>query len=118
MDWVEAKEISKLADKQIKNAEAYEEARHKAADAKVKLDLLLVAELPQIRAVKKNAGVDMAILMLMEKSEVARGLYKEFVEWEAKYKGLEILIEAYATKITLAQSQMKYLGTGEKFGHG
>lgn len=58
----------------------------------------------------------MALLMLMEGNEAAQDLYKTMVNEKAKYRGLEKMIESLQSKISLAQSQMKYIDKGEKYG--
>lgn len=115
MDIHRAQELSVLADQQIKNAQDYFESRRKAGDALAALDLLVTAELPALRSQKKNIGIDMARLMLMEENLAAREFFKEWQEMEARYKGLEKLLEAYASKISLEQSIMKYQKEGETY---
>lgn len=116
MDIEKAKELSDLATKQIENARLYRESREKSGIAKSQLYILLTAKLKELRGNKKNLGVEMAVLMLMEESHVAKDLYKEWTEQESRYKSLEKIIEAYASKISLEQSIMKYLRHGEDFG--
>lgn len=116
MDINKANELSGIANKQIKIAESYAEARSKAGDAESKLKLILTAKLKELRGNKKNLGVEMALLMLMETDTVARGLYSDWMEWEAKFKGLEKLLDAYASKLITEQAIMKRFNQGEKWG--
>lgn len=116
MDHVRALELSTLAEEQIKCARDYMEARKKAGKAKGELDILLVASLKSIRERKSNVGYDMAKLMLCEDNETARGLYKEEITQTARYKGLEKIMEALQSRISLDQSVMKYISHGERFG--
>ena len=116
MDFIKAQELSKLANSQIHFAGQYQKAREEAGKAKSELDILLAGNLLSIRERKSNVGYEMALLMLMEDNEVARNLYKTMIEERAKYKGLEKMIESLQSKISLAQSQMKYIDKGEKFG--
>lgn len=116
MDYLAAKELSKLANSQIHFAGMYQKSREKAGKAKAELDTLLAANLLSIRERKSNVGYEMALLMLMENNKVAKNLYQEMIEEKARYKGLEKMIEALQSKISLAQSQMKYIEKGEKFG--
>lgn len=108
--------IRTIAQEQRKHAENYADARKKAGVAKVSLELLLTAGLPSIRKEKKNVGIEMAMMMLMEFDLEARKFYKEWQEQEAIYKGLEKLLEAHATRISFEQSVLKYIHTGEKYG--
>ena len=109
MDIIQIMELNKLADKHIELSEQYEQARTKAGDAEAELDILMVPHLEAIRAIKSNAGYTMSVLMFLETSEVAKALYKEKVASTARYKGLERIIEALKSKISLNQSIMKYV---------
>ncbi len=115
MDPKKMKELSDLASHQIKLAGDYEKERKKAGQAKADLDLILAANLPEIRKEKANAGIDMAYLMLMENNDVASKLYKEWKICESNYQGLEKLIEAHQAKIMMEQSILKYTIQGEKY---
>lgn len=116
MDIHKALELSKVADEQVEIAKQYEKARKKSGLAKTQLDLILTSKLRELRSDKKNLGVEMAILMLMEEDAVARDLYKEYMDEEAKYKGLERILDAYASKLITEQAIMKYQGRGETWG--
>lgn len=116
MDHKKQEELSKLASHQIELAGQYAEQRTKSGNAKADLDLILTAHIGAIREKKANVGMDMAYIMLMETHDVAAKLYKEWQQAENNYKGLEKLIEAHQSKISLEQSIMKYVGTGEKYG--
>lgn len=102
-------------DERIKLARDYSSAREKAAKAKVELEMILVANLREIREEKSNVGYEMALLILLEPGmlfndvhDVAIKLYKEMNEETARYKGLEKLLDAYETKTTYIQSVMRY----------
>lgn len=116
MDIHKAQELSKVADQQIKVAEEYALARKEAGDAQASLDLLVAAELSTLRGQKKNLGIEMARLMLIEESLAARSFYEQWIKKEAIYKGLEKILEARASKISLEQSIMKYQKEGERYG--
>lgn len=116
MDHVRASELNEIAKNQVKFAKEYLEARKKAGEAKSSLDLLLAANLKDIRKRKSNVGYAVAKLMLCEDNSVAQALYKEEITETAKYKGLEKLIESLQSRISLEQSVMKYIHRGEHFG--
>ena len=116
MDIELQKELSELANEQIKLAREYYEARDAAGKAHVELRILLVAKLKGFRAAKSNIGKDMAELMLLEDDLHARDLYKIREEQTYIYKGLELLIEAIQSKISMKQSWMKYQLKGEQYG--
>lgn len=116
MDIHQAKELRAVAGLQIKNANRYAEARKLAGEAQAALDLMVAAELADLRSKKRNLGIEMARLMLIEDNFEARSFYKEWMEQEAIYKGLEKVLEAGATKISFEQSIMKFIKEGEKYG--
>lgn len=116
MDHIKADELSKLASHQIKLALDYAKKRTEAGDAKTQLELMLTAEMREILRIKKNAGYDLAMLLLLEIKPELRSLYEKFRRAEAEYKGLEKLIEAHQSNISLEQSVMKYIGQGERYG--
>lgn len=116
MDSQQANDLRQVADLQMKNANRYAEARKLAGKAQAALDLMVAAALPDIRAKKKSAGMEMARLMLIEANSHARSFYTEWMENEAIYKGLEKVLEAGATKISFEQSVMKFIKEGEKYG--
>lgn len=116
MDAQKAQELSVLADHQIKLAREYSNKRRIAGDLKTEIELMVTAKLGDIRGSKKNVGYDMAILMLLEMQPGVQEVYKRYRAAESDYKGLEKLIEAHQSKISLEQSIMKYIGQGEKYG--
>jgi len=109
-------DLRSLAKEQADRAGQYCSSRVKAGEAKVALDLILTANLGLIRAEKPNVGVEMAYHMLMERSEAAKGFYEAWQKEEANYKGLERLLEAYASRIMLEMSILKRQADGEKWG--
>ena len=116
MDYEKVKNLRKIASEQVEHAKKFCELRERAGIAKTKLELLLTSQLPAIRGEKKNVGVEMAYLMLMEIEPAAKEFYQEWQDSEAKYKGLEKLLDAYATRISLEQSIFKYQRDGERYG--
>lgn len=116
MDIHEALKLKELADQQIDFAKQYMTAREQAGKAKSDLDILLASRFLSIRTAKKNVGYEAALIMLMETDIVAQKLYQTMTENTAKYKGLEKLIEALQSKISLAQSVMRYTVRGESYG--
>jgi hypothetical protein len=109
-------DLRDLAKDQAKRAEEYCQARRKAGQAKVALDLMLTAQLPDIRAEKRNVGIEMAYTMLMERNEAAKEFFEIWQKEESNYKGLEKMLEAYASRIMLEMSILKRQADGEKWG--
>ena len=110
-----ALELSKLASQQVKTANLYADARKRAGKAEADLKILLTSRLKELRGNKKNLGVEMAILILMEDDELAKKLYGEWVEQEALYKGYERILDATNSKLITEQALLKWQGVGEKY---
>jgi hypothetical protein len=108
--------LRKIADEQVTCAERYAEARSVAGNAEASLNLMLAAQLKDIRAEKPNVGMEFAQIMLIEIDGVAREFYEAWKTNEAVYKGLEKLLEARASKLIFEQSVMKRTREGERFG--
>ena len=106
---VEIAEYNQIIDEQIKLSREYALYREAAARAKQSLDILLAASFASFRKEKSNLGYEAALIMLMEDNEEAMILYKELKENEAKYKGLEKILEALQAKVSFGQSVMKYI---------
>lgn len=115
MEHTKQQELSGLASHQIKLAQDYATQRQLAGELKTQLELMLVADLEWIRAEKSNVGYEMAMLMLLERNKAAKLIYQEFRQAESKYKGLEKLVDAHQSKISLEQSVMRYVSDGEKY---
>ncbi len=99
----------------ISRAESYLKFRRISTENQLKLEMVLSAKLPKIRGIKANAGYDMSILMLLEDGFLdaeqtleCRGYYNEWKKAESAYRGMEKILEATRTKISFAQSYMKY----------
>jgi len=108
-------------DERIKLAKDYAKEREEAFKAKYKLDMLLVANLSEIRGKKSNVGYDMALLMLMEidflkieDTNAVREYYKDYLYHTSRYKGLERILSSFESKTTFYQSLMRYQREGEK----
>jgi hypothetical protein len=118
MDIHKALEVERLTDRQVELSQRYALCRVESAKNKWKFEMVLTANLENIRKIKPNAGVELATLMLMEilpKEQVdeVKNYYKLWLQNEAEYKGLEKILDATHTKIMYAQSLMKYTKEGE-----
>lgn len=116
MEQSEIKLLKDIADQQIKNSEAYAQARKEAGEAEADLKILLAPALKEMRKTKKNLGVEMAVLFFIAENEIARNLYEIWIKQEAIYKGLEKILDSYSAKLIMEQSIMKRLGSGERWG--
>jgi len=116
MDINEALKTIKLTDELIEMARTYCEARKLSSEAQRDLDILLASKyLTSFRAIKRNLGYDMALLMCVEQEgEVGRKLYDTYLTKQAEYKGLEKILDAIQSKVSFMQSLMRYESDGEK----
>ena len=97
------------ADKNIDLSQQYAESRHDHAEAKHNLDIIFASKLDQLRNIRSNIGVEMGYLMLLEMGiEGVEQYYGTMIRAEARYKGLERIIEARQAKLSLIQSLLKY----------
>lgn len=112
-------ELRELAEKQREMCEQYFEARKRFGEAKLNLTVLLVPH--QEEKDYRKASFEKQLLMLLadtpenHKPEVY-GYYREYIEQEQRYKGLEKIIEAYASRISSLQSLMKWEKQNVPFG--
>jgi len=89
-------------------SEDYAKARYNAVKAQVDFEVLLTSRLPAFRAERSTIGYEMACLRLVEESPDAAELYRNWKELEARYKGLERILEANMAIMSYEQSRMKY----------
>jgi hypothetical protein len=109
VDIFSANEISKLADDLIIYSAKYSESRKIASESKIKLDIILASRLSELRKKRSNIGYEMALIHLLEDDDgEIRGYYEKFVKETDHYKALERVIDALKTKISFAQSVMKW----------
>ena len=116
MDYISTqKELLSLSTKQIELAEKYRQARREFGNAKHNLQIYLVPR----QGTKKyqRAALERQIMMLIcdltdEKDEDGLAHVVEAQEYlvksEQEYKGLEKLLEAYTSRITVFQSLMRW----------
>lgn len=117
MDITTALEAMELTEDLSLKCIEYAKHREEAGNAKKDLDILLASKyLSDFRSVKKNLGYEMSILMLIEAEPTARAIYATYITSEAKYKGLERIIDAYQSKLSFIQSVLKYQLKGEGNG--
>lgn len=116
MDPFEFKDQGKAAANELDEiAHQAHQEREKCAKNRLFVETILTHQLKFIRQTKHNVGYDMALLMLMEPGFMPEDEREELVgyneEWkmaEARYKGLEGIMDALKTKISFYQSVAKY----------
>ena len=108
MDIARQHEYIELTNKLIKLSEDYYEARMKASEAKLSLDYMLASKYEEIRTIKSNVGIESAYVILMELEPTTKKFYQDMTHYTNKYKGLEKIMDAMRTKVSLWQSLCKW----------
>lgn len=107
IDYHDSQQVWLLCDEMVTRSHEYAKAREEYAQAKLRFDIALAGAFPALRANRPSLGVETAQMMLLEKSPESQRIYSELLEKEAHYKGLEKIIEALKSQITLIQSLIK-----------
>lgn len=95
-------DLLKLSDDLHKMSLEYAQVRNECYKNKLSLDLILASRLAQLQKEKRNAGIDVLRLMLIATDEKeVRDYYTNWQNLEAKYKGLEKIIDAIQEKINV-----------------
>lgn len=101
-------DVKDLADEKYGFCKDYAEQRKKYGQAKSELDIHYATEIKSISEVKKNAGYETGLLILISLNSKLRTIYKEMIQAEQNYKALEKIIDGFDSKISSLQSVMKY----------
>lgn len=108
VDYADSNEVMKISAELVSLAKKYQEARQKAAVAKWRLDVIQASKMKEIREIRSSVGYDTARLMLLEYDDAEiHQYYKEESRWVGEYKGLEKIIDALQSQISLCQSLIK-----------
>ena len=110
--------LDDLVIKQRETAQKYLHARQEYARLKFEIDLELAKVITLYREKKKNLGIEMALIMKLEESlddEEFQALYKNFLHYTARYKGLEKSLDALSQEAIIIQSLMKWNRDGELY---
>ncbi len=123
LDPAKIDDYCKLLEAQQELGRQYLEARTSASEARISLYFILTQHLPTLRRNKRNIGIEMAELMLLEEGYLDEPQRAECIDYWAtyqrgtdKYKSIEKLMEANNTKIMFIMSLAKWQNTGEKYG--
>ena len=108
IDYTDSNQVMKISQEIVEKARLYQAARRKSAIAKWKLDLILASKMEEMRLIRKSIGYDTARVMLLEydDEEIAE-YYREEERWTSEYKGLEKVIDALQSQVSLCQSLIK-----------
>ena len=99
--------LERYAEENIITAHEYLDARNEYAEAKLYMDVQLALNLPELREVRSNIGYDMSLIMLVEKTPEIKPYYEDMVKNKNRYKGLDKVMNAISTRISLGQSLIK-----------
>jgi len=111
--------LIELSDERLEKAKLYHQNIIKAKKAEMNLKLILASKyLKGFRATKKNLGIEMALMMMMEQdnpdAKEIEGYFSDFVLADAEAKGLEKILEAMDSKVSLGKSILFWEEKGEK----
>jgi hypothetical protein len=111
MEMSEVLKAIELSDERLAKSKEY----HHKIVAKAKAELWLKIRLAKnylkgFRATKKNLGMDMAMLMMIEADETGEtdNAFSDFTLNEAECKGLEQVLKAFDGRLMLYQSIMRW----------
>lgn len=108
IDYTDSTKVLEISEELLTKSKEYHDARRKAAVAKWKLDLILASKMKEFRVIRTNLGYESARVMLLEdNNDEINQYYKEEEKWSAEYKGLEKIIDALQSQISLCQSLIK-----------
>lgn len=107
LDKHEIDRINEVARKNIENSRNYLEARKISAEAKFNLDVL-IADGYRTGSIDKKMAYEKAQVIVGNQSPENQATWKEYSLAVAAFKGLERVIDANQSQLSLAQSMMKY----------
>jgi hypothetical protein len=108
IDFTDHIKIWAISEELLKQSKAYAQARTEYAYAKFEFDMALARELPSLREKKPNIGVETAQMMVLEgQNHRIKDNYRIMIEKENHFKGLEKIVDALKSQVTLCQSLIK-----------
>lgn len=108
LDYTDAQKAWEISQELLEKSIEYSNARMDYANAKFSYDIFLAKYLPILREKKSNLGIETAQIMILELgiTEI-NDVYHMLIHKENYYKGLERIIDALKSQITLTQSLIK-----------
>lgn len=100
-------ELISLSDQRLDMAWRYDTERKAYGKAKAVLDILYASKIKLINDLKKNAGYETGLLILVSTNKLYNKMYEDMITHLHNYKGLERIIDAMAAKQSCLQSIMK-----------
>jgi len=111
-DWNDSNELKDMGNHVVRVANKYRMAKHRWGKAKESLDFILAASYKS-GYIERKHSYEKALLMLVEDSigtereEEIKGYYSSMINNKVDYSGLEALMKAHDTQISLCQSLIK-----------
>lgn len=102
----EEEKLKAFSNETVNIAEEYADARFNYAVAKVTMDNLL-REAYEKQSIKDSMAIDKAYIQLTINNPEAQEAYNSMVKEEQTYKGMEAILSARASKVSLHQSLIK-----------
>lgn len=106
LNYSEEEQLKKFASETVNIAEEYAESRFNYAKAKIKMDNFL-REAYEKQSIKDSMAIDKAYIQLTINNPEAQEAYDSMVKEEQTYKGMEAILSARASKVSLHQSLIK-----------
>ena len=100
--------LEELATKRQELAVRYATSRFAYGKAKAEIDIIYASKIKKINEVKKNAGYETGLLILMSTEVYLREPYKEMITQLNNYKALERIIDAHESEIMSIQSILRW----------
>lgn len=108
LDYTDHAKTWAIAQELLTKSNEYAQARMDYAAAKFQFDIELARNLPVLRERKPNVGIETATIIILENMSNVREIYRNLLEKENYFKGLEKIIDALKSQITLTQSLIKH----------
>ena len=107
VDYSDTLHLIEIAEHNIQLAEQYLVVRTDYAEAKIQIDLQIALKMPELSKSRKNIGYDMALINLIQLYPENIPNYQIIIRKENEYKGLEKVLNASSSRISVGQSLIK-----------
>ncbi len=108
IDYSDSKELLELSEKNIEIASSLRTALTDSAKSKAKMDILLAQRIDALLQRKKNIGIEMSIILMINKEPELAIVHSESLRLDAEVKGLTATQKALESQMTLIQSLLKH----------
>jgi len=114
LDINDSQKIWEISLELYKKSTEYAIARKNVAENKHTLDIFLAIAMPELRKLKSNLGYETALIMLLEWAEkennqTIKSAYEYYLKEQSRADGLDKILDALKTQISLYQSIVKVM---------